>query len=572
MILMEFIVFFAAIFIAFVIYIIRNIYQEGRRRRQFEKTLRTEYGKRRDKTYAEGRMSALKRQLLSKQRQEGFIDDITSDDLELDRLFMRMDRTFSSAGEESLYAMLRNPLMERAQIEDRRSLISWMDDHENERVRLQILYAGIGRTGRYSVFDFTRPLLDMDRASNFRHYAVLALMLVSIALMPVHTGTGLIMFLILLIYNFLTYFRDKKKIEPYISTVGYILRLLKFAGSIADELEGVDASDKGGRLLSEMAGKISKERSVFTGFERMSFLVTGSVAMSSDPLEVVMEYLRMGLHLNLIRFNQMHDMLKEHFGQLQSLIEMTGYIEGCISAAEFVKSLPLTCIPGDKKTSGSVSFEAEGMYHPLVEGCIRNDLSLKGCMLLTGSNASGKSTFLKTVAICQLLYQVTGFTCAKRYDSGIFGIYTSMALRDDLAGGRSYFIVETQSLKRIADASADDKAGVMCFIDEVLRGTNTSERIAASSVILERLADLNALCFAATHDIELTYLLEEKYENYHFEEEIKDKDVCFDYLLKPGRAKSRNAIRLLSVMGFSDDVVGRADNRCDTFLKDGVWK
>ena len=113
---------------------------------------------------------------------------------------------------------------------------------------------------------------------------------------------------------------------------------------------------------------------------------------------------------------------------------------------------------------------------------------------------------------------------------------------------------------------------MLCFVDEVLRGTNTVERIAASSEILKYLKDKNVLCFAATHDIELTYLLEDIYQNCHFEEVLQDGDVSFDYLLKEGRANSRNAIRLLEVIGFDKEVVKRSQQRVDRFLQKGIWE
>ena len=90
-------------------------------------------------------------------------------------------------------------------------------------------------------------------------------------------------------------------------------------------------------------------------------------------------------------------------------------------------------------------------------------------------------------------------------------------------------MVEIRSLKRILDAVEEPGAPVLCFIDEVLRGTNTVERIAASSKILESMAQKRVLPFAATHDIELTYILEKEYENFHFQEEVKEDEVLFDY-------------------------------------------
>lgn len=111
-----------------------------------------------------------------------------------------------------------------------------------------------------------------------------------------------------------------------------------------------------------------------------------------------------------------------------------------------------------------------------------------------------------------------------------------MALRDDLSEGDSYFIVEIKSMKRILDESRKNLP-MLCIIDEVLRGTNTIERIAASSRILGALVKDHVLAFAATHDIELTYILDGIYTNYHFEEEVREHEVVFNYLLQEGRAK-----------------------------------
>ena len=147
-----------------------------------------------------------------------------------------------------------------------------------------------------------------------------------------------------------------------------------------------------------------------------------------------------------------------------------------------------------------------------------------------------------------------------------------MALRDDLGAGDSYYIVEIKALKRVMDATENmGDNPLLCFIDEVLRGTNTVERIAASTQILESLARQGIYCFAATHDIELTHLLENKYDNYHFEEEVKDGDVLFSYCLKNGRAQSRNAIQLLKVIGFSDEITEHAEDRAQRFLRTGQW-
>ena len=133
-------------------------------------------------------------------------------------------------------------------------------------------------------------------------------------------------------------------------------------------------------------------------------------------------------------------------------------------------------------------------------------------------------------------------------------------------------MVEIRAMQRILDAGRQEGAQIACYVDEVLRGTNTVERIAASTEILKYMAEQGYFCAAATHDIELTALLEDTYENYHFSEESEDGDVLFNYQLQEGKATTRNAIRLLSVMGYEEKIVQHAEALAEAFLKEGVWQ
>jgi len=134
-----------------------------------------------------------------------------------------------------------------------------------------------------------------------------------------------------------------------------------------------------------------------------------------------------------------------------------------------------------------------------------------------------------------------------------------MAVRDDLLSGDSYFMVEIKSIKRIIDLV--ENFPCICFIDEILRGTNTIERIAASTAVLTHLAKNDCLCVVATHDIELTEKL--PYENYHFSEQLVNGEVVFDYMLKHGPSTSRNAIKLLSMVGFQSEITEMAEMLAD---------
>ncbi|SES86173.1 hypothetical protein SAMN04487772_104144 [[Clostridium] polysaccharolyticum] len=106
----------------------------------------------------------------------------------------------------------------------------------------------------------------------------------------------------------------------------------------------------------------------------------------------------------------------------------------------------------------------------------------------------------------------------------------------------------------------------------MLRGTNTIERISAASEILSSLANKNTICIAASHDIELTYILEGIYDNYHFQESVAEDGINSDYILYKDRSYTRNAIKLLKYIGYSEKIVDRATKRVDMFIKTGKWK
>ncbi|MDR1131382.1 MAG: hypothetical protein LBL15_03070, partial [Oscillospiraceae bacterium] len=215
--------------------------------------------------------------------------------------------------------------------------------------------------------------------------------------------------------------------------------------------------------------------------------------------------------------------------------------------------------------------DARRTVHPLIFQPVPNDLVTSAPLLITGANASGKSTYLKTAALCAVMAQSVCTCTAEAYHASAFRIYSSIALADDLLAGESYYIVETKSLRRILESTGGN-GPVLGVIDEVLRGTNTVERIAASSQVLSALAEQGALCLAATHDIELCVLLKGQYRLCHFEETVGETDMTFDYLLREGPAQTRNAINLLKIMGFDDILVEKAHARADRYLTEGVWR
>lgn len=560
---MEYVVFAAAmaVFLGFVI--IKGVWDSEKAKKKFVRRLRENYGILPERKYKPEEFTACEK-YFRRNSKEGQIDDITWNDLNLDEVYRSMNYTHSSAGDEYLYYILRTPCMTEDELEKRERLICYFREHQEERVRLQVIFNQLGRTGRYSIYDYLENLDMLGERSNLKHWIINALFLPAAGLCFVKPSYGLLALTVLAVRNMISYFKEKDEIEPYIVSFSYIMRLLK----VSDKVISQEAPE-----FAEETAVLRDTRKKFFRFKSGSFwlMSTGRMSGSGNPLDILLDYFRMVFHIDLMKFNSMLDEVRKHTEDVDTLISVIGYLESMIAAGEYREGLKSGyCIP--VLTKENAGLLAEQIYHPLISEPVKNSIAAEKGILLTGSNASGKSTFLRTVALNAVMAQTVHTCLADRYESCFFRIFSSMALKDDLYRGESYYIVEIKSIKRVLDAAAASTVPVLCFVDEVLRGTNTVERIAAATQILKGLAGGNVLCFAATHDIELTQLLAGEYDNYHFEEEISDGDVHFSYQLFKGKATTRNAIKLLKVMGYREEIIERAENMAEEFTVNGVWK
>lgn len=219
----------------------------------------------------------------------------------------------------------------------------------------------------------------------------------------------------------------------------------------------------------------------------------------------------------------------------------------------FRQSLPHFCLPAFVENE---KIEVTDIYHPLIDAPVCNTLDIPRCCLITGSNASGKSTFIKAVAVNLVLAQSIHTCMAQKMSLPHTWVITSMAVKDNLMSGESYYIKEIKYLNRIIQ-SINPERFIFCAIDEILKGTNAEERIHASYSILDYLSKKNCLAIVATHDKELTTLLE-TFDNYHFKEDFCEHDIKFDYKIKNGVSTTRNAIKLLEYVGFPDEIISNA--------------
>ena len=537
---------------------------EHKRKKAVMRKIRRIYGQVPEREYETGDIERISLYFRRKQSQGFCVDDITWNDLAMDRIFMLVNQTVSSPGEDVLYDMMRRPLFSEEEVQEREKLIGFFAEETEKREKLQYLLSSVGKTRLGSLSETVLAISKAPRVNTKIHIFMLILLLLALFIaVPASPLYGFFLFLVLGVVNMMIYYasKDYKLIEMYLDSFVSLLRML----SAADKMETVDWEQTRKQMDAIRDGK-----KAFAGLRKKAVFLTGKNDGTGDFLQAILDYVRMVFHVDILAYNSI---LREVGNKTDKIIEMIdnmGELDAAISIASFREILPLKCRP--IFTSGQeVCLETEDIYHPLISEPVANSITARGGVLVTGSNASGKSTFLKNIAINSILAQTICTCTAASYRAPFLKVMTSMALRDDLSGGESYFIVEIKSRKRILDESRK-KEPLLCIIDEVLRGTNTIERIAASSRILKELGRPHVLSFAATHDIELSYILNGIYENYHFEEEVLEKEVVFNYLLKPGRATTRNAIRLLEMLGYDEALVEDAGRAAAEFEQTGVWK
>jgi ABC-type multidrug transport system fused ATPase/permease subunit len=202
-------------------------------------------------------------------------------------------------------------------------------------------------------------------------------------------------------------------------------------------------------------------------------------------------------------------------------------------------------------------FRASGLGHPLIvaEQKVVNDFTMNESgqvVIVTGSNMSGKSTFLRTIGINLCLAYAGGPVNATSLQTSLFRIFTCIKVSDSVTDGYSYFYAEVKRLKALLQALEQaDKLPLFFLIDEIFKGTNNRERLIGSRAYIHALVGQNCLGVISTHDLELVHLADALPEitNYHFKEDVIDSQMVFDYILRPGPCPTTNALKIMQMEG-----------------------
>ncbi|ATQ59054.1 MutS-related protein [Staphylococcus epidermidis] len=461
---------------------------------------------------------------------QSFIDDKTWSDLNMDTLFHKINFNFTAIGEMRLYATLRGMFKV-----NQTSLINMFKDNKVFRLNVSYILSKIGKN--------VYPLFPDQMLPTKRNILLMfcpLLPFIGFAFIFLIPSKGILICLTFMILNAILSFKLKKSYDQDLKSIFYTANVIKQSQALS-KIESTPA--------------ISVDFTHFKASRRFSGLLAR--VESQDMVSSIIMFIKLVFMIDYVLFHLIQRSYFKYQEEVMACYDYISILDNHYSIAMYQHTLPHYCYP--KINNNINGLQMKSIIHPLLdeENAIANTIDISNHILLTGSNASGKSTFMKAVALNLILAQSIQTATAHSFIYQPGYVMTSMANADDVLSGDSYFMSELKSIRRLFNTYQCNK--IYCFIDEIFKGTNTTERIAASESVLSYLDNQKAYqVIAATHDVELSTLLENTYNNYHFNESIQKNSIFFDYKIKPGKANTRNAIELLRITQFPIDIYQRA--------------
>lgn len=471
------------------------------------------------------------------------VDAETAADLDLNAVFERIDRTSSRVGQQYLYARLR--------------MLRGADDAEAFGRRTDRFAGGEALAARCSrhlarladddAYDLQN--LIFDTPLQVRRiglvYALTAAAAGSLLCAGFVHPLFLLLFALVFAANGFVHFGNKLNISLYGSAVKQLNRALRTACELA--AERVPGSDEAAEAIRGVAEVRRRSRIIGTQGDGSAELL----AIGWFFIELV----KIAFNIEVLLYHRFIGSIVARREAIHALFRFVGATDAALSTARLRTEIP-TCRP--EFVEGK-RLEARDAVHPLVDGCVANTLVLDGTgLLLTGSNMSGKTTFIRTLVLNALLAETLDFCMASVWRAPYLRLHSSIRIADDIAEGTSYYLQEVLKVKGFLDAAA---GGAPCLfaLDELFKGTNTVERIAAGKAVLAHLNRGQHLVLVSTHDVELAELLrDDAFELHHFREEVVDDRLVFDYRLHAGPLTTHNAIRILELYDYPAGLVAEA--------------
>jgi len=474
------------------------------------------------------------------------LSDKTCNDLDFDDLFMFLDRTNSKVGQQYFYNKLRVINFDKEEVKFNEDLINELSINSELRVSIQNKLDKLNHKDAY----YISTLFQETHIKPPKWFFAIKILSFS-SLVSLILGFFNPMFFILLLgmfcVNFVLHYWNKNNLVQYVSSIPQLIKLNNIASHLFNN-----------SLFKKINPELSKSIKLINEVKnRMHFFQLE--AKLQGELEIIawlfFEILKTMFLLEPLLLFGVLKRLNTKRNEIENVFKFVGHIDMLISIASLRNGLDTFCLP---EINQKDTIEAKNISHPLIFNCTTNSINIsEKSVLLTGSNMSGKTSFIRAIGI-NVITGLTINTCfAESMTFPLLKVFSAIRISDDLMNDKSYYFEEVLTIKEILKESVSGNKNLF-LLDEMFKGTNTIERISAGKSVLSALAKHNNKILVSTHDIELTDMLSNEYDLYHFSETVENETVGFDYKLKRGKLQNRNAIRILEINNYPKEVINEA--------------
>lgn len=483
-------------------------------------------------------------ELVSKDSECDFVDDKTWADLNFNDVYSLIDRNISGPGRQYLYHLLHKYETNQELLDDRYKQIKLFKENQGIREKIQLALLRISSDDTYFIISLLLGEKPVIPKYPPLIYLSSVLSILSI-LAAFYNSTFFFAVLFMSVLNMIITKVYSSGIAD--SFIGFA-NLKKLIVS-AYELSNIETEQEIEQfsVLKKHSGILRKLN------KKVSHLVIDKSQLDNFA-QTVIEYLNMFCLFDLVAYTKSVIELYRYKIEIKEVFDAVASLDADISIASYISGIPSYSKPGFIPEN-IISFD--DVYHPLLDGAVPNSIDkLSTSALITGSNMAGKTTFIKCIGINVILSQTLGFTLSKRAVIPKLIVKSSIKVEDSIVNSKSYYFTEVEEIQKLISLSTTGKK-YLFIIDEIFRGTNTVERLGISAAVLKQL-NHNNLVLVTTHDIELQELLNKSFSMYHFNEQVDGDRYYFDFRIKEGACSSGNAIKLLELMGYPEQITKEA--------------
>ncbi len=479
--------------------------------------------------------------LFDLQRPTDAVDDKTWADLELPALFRQIDTTLTRPGSQYLYRLLRTYDFDADSMARRCAAYRALATDADLREELQLALSGLQADSAAHIVEVIHGPAPLTLARPHLLYTWSFVCLATL-LWAAISAVGLWPLAIILAVNFAVLYMIMPRLNREAENLIQARRLL----SVADRLGSVKPHG-----AIEEVGALAQDRLRHARLRRsLQWLALLSYDTVWGGVSIGLNWLCLA---RLVAYQRAIHRFMRSRHEWASTFERVASIDAAIAVTGFLQRLPVHCRP--TVTSEPV-IALTGGYHPLIAQPQVNSVALaRRSALITGSNLSGKTTFVKMIAINIILGHTLGVCLAASATLPRSGVMAQIRSGQSVESGKSRYAAEAEAIGEFVRRAARGDCRVF-VIDEPFSGTNTVERIAVAKAVLDAIS-AHAQILATTHDIELQHLLGDAFEYFYFRED-PDVEGFFDFKIRSGISTERNAIRVLQRMGFPPEIISAA--------------